>query len=139
MGRNLDSIMMSLKIVQCLICNRQTPNYDIPFSDFRVLERKEKVLFADANTVKGMKKSKVLGVGVKLDSQFSTANQCIDEAKFAKGVCIECSKYYHIDSNNDIKANKDFAEYVSRCKSSNPDVPVEIENFNRNEIAPFSR
>ena len=80
--RNMHGILNALKRIQCLICHRETPGFDIPFSDLRVLERGEKVLFADNNMIKCLKKSKVLDVSVRLDFSFNKAEQCVDESKF---------------------------------------------------------
>ena len=97
-------------------------------------------MFTDKNIEKRLKKSEVLRESVQLDLSINTANQCKTENKFAQGVCVECSKYYHIDDNNDIQPNQNYTDYVARCRAScdtNSD-EIEILDFNENEIAPYS-
>lgn len=84
--RNMHAILNGLKRIRCLVCHQETPGFDIPYSDLQVLERGDKIFFSDSNIAKQLTKSKVLGVSVRLDNNFSKANQCIDEAKFFKGV-----------------------------------------------------
>lgn len=112
--KNMHAILNALKRVQCLVCHRETPGYDIPYSDLRVLERGGNILLGDNKVEKFLKKSKVLEVSVQLDLKFSNANQCKSENKFSLGICVECSKYYHIDNSNDIKPNKNYAKYVEQ-------------------------
>ena len=116
--RNAHALLNSLKRLQCLVCRRETPGFDIPLDDLRVLDNGEKILFADKNIVKQLKKSKVLAVSIRLDFNFSTANQCINGYKFSKGVCVDCSKYFKplSETNNDIKPKFDYADYLRKCR-----------------------
>lgn len=147
----MHGILNALKRIQCMVCHRETPGFDIPYSDLRVLERGEKIFFSDKDIAKRLKKSKVLGVSVKLDPNFNTANQCIDQNKFFKGVCIDCSIYYHVDENNDIQPNQNYAECVKTWKASRNVVPDSSQDenpieeivpsdtdINVNDIAPYS-
>ena len=136
--RNCHAILNSLKRLFCIICHRETPGFDKPFSDIRVLEQGEKISFIDGTTEKHLKKSKVLGVSVQLDFSFNDANQCHIEENFIKGVCIECSKYFHIDENNDIKQNHNYAEYVKRCRLDQEPEQSSNDGFDISRIAPYS-
>ena len=80
--RNMHGILNSLKRVECIVCHRETPGFDIHFSELWVMERGEKVWFTDNNIVKKLKKSKVLGTSVKLDMNFSRANQLVNLTKY---------------------------------------------------------
>ena len=83
----MHGILNSLKRIQSLVCYQETPGFDIPYSDLRVLEREEKIFFSDEDIAKRLKKSKGLGVSVKLDFNFNKANQCI-EGTFLKGFAL---------------------------------------------------
>ena len=134
-----------------MICHKETPGFDKPFSEIRVLERGEKYYFVDKQMNTSLKQSKVLGTSVKLDFNFNEAKQCIRDRKFFKGVCMECSKYHYIDDDNNIKPKKNYADFVKQCKESSNtnrqgscegenDIDSENGNidFNVNEIAPYS-
>ena len=135
--RNSHSILNHLKRLNCLVCSRESPGFDIPCSDMLVLERGKKVPFTDNITERFFKKSKVIENSVKLDFSFNNANQCIVEDKYVKGVCIDCSKYFHIDDSNNIKPNHDYSEYVRKCRSADSNNTV-IDDFDVNQIAPYS-
>ena len=126
-------------MLRCVICTRESPGFDAPFSDLLVLEKGNKVPFTDHNTEKFLRKSKVIENSVILDFSFNNANQCIVEDKFRKGVCIDCSKYFHIDDLNDITPNHDYAEYVRKCRAVDSSNNIEIGDFNVDDIAPYSK
>ena len=50
--RNCHAILKSVKRAHCIICHRETPSIDQPFSDIKVLEQGEKISFIDGNTEK---------------------------------------------------------------------------------------
>ena len=84
----MHGILNGLKRIQCICCHQETPGFDIPYSDLRVLERGEKIYFTDGDIAKQLKKSKVLAVRVRLDPNFNKANQCVNESKFFKGFAL---------------------------------------------------
>ena len=59
----------------------------------------------------------MLGVSVKLDTSFNPAIQCQNENSFVKGGCVNCSKYFHVDENINVKPNHDYAKYINQCRA----------------------
>ena len=80
----------------------------------------------------------MLGVSVKLDTSFNLANQCKIENSFVKGVCVNCSKYFYVDENNDVKPNHDYAKYINKCRAEKNTEQVSHTQFDTNWIAPYS-
>ena len=79
----------------------------------------------------------MLGVSVKLDTSFNLANQCKIENSFVKGVCVNCSKYFHVDENNDVKPNHDYAKYINQCRAEKNTEQDSNAQFDTNWIAPY--
>ena len=136
--RNCHAILNSVKRAHCIICHRETPGINQSISDFKVLEEGEKTPLIDGKIQKFLKKSKVLAVSVQLDQTFNSANQCEIGDNFIKGVCVDCSKYFYVDSNNDVKPNHNYVEYINQCRSEE-DTEQELDDeFDTNWIAPYS-
>ena len=60
--RNSHSILNHLKRLNCLVCSRKSPGFDIPCSDMLGLERGEKVPFTDNTTERFSKSQKLLKI-----------------------------------------------------------------------------
>ena len=69
--KRMHAILNGLKLLQCVICNCQTPGFDSQFHELQVLECGSKVSFVDRDIEKHLRQSKVLGVGVNLDFTFN--------------------------------------------------------------------
>ena len=109
--KRMHAILNGLKLLQCFVCHRQTPGFDSHFHNLTVLESGKKVLFVTKDIEKQLRQSKVLGVSVNLSFSFAEANQCFTEGKFSMGICVDCSKYYTINENNDLLPKADYGEY----------------------------
>ena len=73
---NQHAIVNSLKIITCLKCHRQTPGFDIPFSELKVLQHGRKKYMENDDIVNALKKSEVLKTSVKLCPTFNTSPEC---------------------------------------------------------------
>ena len=46
---------------------------------------------------------------------------------FFKGVCLDCSPYFKLDDNNDLKPKNDYGEFRKKCmeRGTRDSLPVE--------------
>ena len=81
--KQLHSIMNTLKIIKCLMCKRQLPGFDTPFSELQTLERGQYINLRNNDYVKALNNSEVLCKSIKLVQKFKDCKQAESNRKFA--------------------------------------------------------
>ena len=133
--------MNSLKMINCVKCEQQTPGFDKPFNDIQLLEGGKRTDLNDPDTIKYLNESKVLKTTIKLSQNFENSNLSDKTSKSATGVCTDCSRYYELSNNGDIIPKVSYPAFVQSCKDTsndNEDINNQQQNFNFNLVNPYS-